>query len=216
MQVDFHMSKNLILVQDDSTIAEAMELMRDNGISRLPVVSKAQLVGIVTDRDLSEVSPSPATSLSVFEINYLLSKTKIKDIMSKNVVTVEADALIEEAAVLMRDNDIGGLPVLKEGRLCGIITESDIFDAFIEIMGFREYGGRINVNNAEDKPHVLANIAGIIGDMNINIINVVVMRDGEFPQISFRLPKGVDVESLANTLKEKGYEVESCYTYESA
>lgn len=211
MQVKYHMSKELITVNSDSTISDAMELLRTNKISRLPVVDKTHLVGIVTDRDLSEVSPSSATSLSVFEINYLLSQTKIKDIMKKNVVTVNADSLIEEAAVLMRDNDIGGLPVLDKGNLAGIITESDIFDAFIEIMGFREYGGQINISNAEDKPHVLANIAGIIGDMGANIINVVVMRDAEKPQISFRLARGSDIEAIAAKLKEKGHQIESSF-----
>ena len=132
MYVRSRMSKNPITITRETTIAEALDIMRNNSIRRLPVMEKDKLVGIVTERDL-EVSPSPATSLSVFEINYLLAKMKIGDVLPKrqNVITVSPDALLEEAALLMRDHKIGALPVCEDGKLVGIITETNIFDAFI-------------------------------------------------------------------------------------
>lgn len=174
MLVRNHMTANPVTITPRTTIAEALELMRENKVRRLPVMDRGRLVGIVTDRDLSEVSPSPATSLSVFEINYLLAKTRIGDVMPRHrrLVTVSPDAYLEEAALLMRENEVGGIPVVEDGQLVGIITESDIFDAFIEIMGLRRKGTRLHLQ-VEDRIGVLAEITRIIRDQGINITNVV-------------------------------------------
>ena len=173
MYVKYSMTKNPFTVSPDGTIAEAMEIMRSNNVRRIPVLKGGRLVGIVTERKLLEVSPSPATSLSVFEINYLLSKTKIQDVMTKNVITVNPDTLIEEAAVLMRDNDIGALPVLEDGVLVGIITETDIFDSFLDIMGYRDSGARLEIEVPENRPGVLEKLAGIMNKFNANISHMV-------------------------------------------
>jgi acetoin utilization protein AcuB len=157
MLVRSRMTPNPITVSKKTTIAEALELIKDNKIRRLPVVDRGKLIGIVTDRDLSQVSPSPATTLSIFELNYLLAKTKIGDILPRNqkVVTVSPDDYLEQAALLMRENAVGGIPVIEQGQLVGIITESDIFDAFIEIMGVRQSGLRIHLE-VENRVGVLA------------------------------------------------------------
>ena len=189
MLVRNHMTVNPVTITPRTTIAEALEIMRENKVRRLPVMDRGRLAGIVTDRDLSEVSPSPATSLSVFEINYLLSKTRIGDVMPKHrrLVTVSPDAYLEEAALLMRENEVGGIPVVENGQLVGIITESDIFDAFIEIMGLRRKGTRLHLQ-VEDRVGVLAEITRIIRDQGINITNVVYSpaagsgRSGEAPR----------------------------------
>lgn len=134
------MKANPFTISPDQTIPEAHEIMAQHGVRRLPVMKNGKLVGIVSREDIQSASPSKATSLSVGEITYLLAKTKIKQIMSKNIVTISPDALLEEAATLMRDQKVGFLPVVEDGKLVGIITESDIFDAFIELLGFREKG----------------------------------------------------------------------------
>lgn len=211
MKVKHQMTPNPIVVSLDTTIAEAMQLMREHGIRRLPVMERGKLVGIVTERDLSEVSPSPATSLSVFEINYLLAKTKIKDILPKRtqVITVEPDTFIEEAARLMRENKVGGIPVMEQGRLVGIITETNIFDALIDMLGVYRKGTRIDIK-VEDRVGVVAEISGIIAAQNINIESIVAYpdRSREGYNLVIRVDT-VEPRQLVKALEAKGYEVDS-------
>ncbi|HHY22784.1 MAG TPA: CBS domain-containing protein, partial [Clostridiaceae bacterium] len=161
MTVRSRMTSNPYTISPDATIAEALEIMRKNNIRRLPVVKNRKLVGIVTEREMQEVSPSKATTLSVFELNYLLSKTKVSTVMTRDVITVSPDSLLEEAAILLRDNRVGALPVIQDGAVVGIITETNIFDAFIDLLGFRDSGTRISVE-VEDSPGILANVANVI------------------------------------------------------
>jgi acetoin utilization protein AcuB len=185
-------------------IADALELMREKNINRVPVVKDGKLVGIVTERKVMEVSPSSATSLSVFEVNYLLSKTKVEQVMTKKVVTVSPDDLLEVAALKMRDNNVGGLPVVENGKVVGIITESNIFDAFIEIMGFREQGSRISILIQEDRPGVLAEMAKTIAACNINITRLAIYHDEIVLRVDTKEP-----EQLIQSLQEKGFQIAS-------
>jgi len=170
------MTPDPITITPKTTVAEALDLMRENKVRRLPVLDKGKLVGIVTDRDLCEVSPSPATSLSIFELNYLLARTKIGEIIKKQqVITIEPDAYLEEAALIMRDNQIGAIPVVENGKLVGIITESDIFDAFIELMGLREPGMRLELE-LEDEPGMLVKAVEIIWKQGGVISHIAVFR----------------------------------------
>jgi acetoin utilization protein AcuB len=180
--------------------------MREKGIRRLPVMKGGKLIGIVTKRRLLEVSPSPATTLSVFEMNYLLAKTVVRDIMTKEVLTVSPDALLEQAAVLMADNNIGGLPVLDGGRLVGIITEKDIFQSFVEILGFRDAGSRISIDYGDNRPGVLASLSSLMADMGINISHVAIYKN----EIIFRVNTN-NVDALVASLKDKGFTVTSVY-----
>ena len=143
MLVKERMSQPVIAVKPDVPIMEAMNLMKEEHIRRLPVVKDNKLVGIVSEKDLLNASPSDATSLSVWEINYLLSQIKVSDVMTKNVFTVAEETPIEEAARFMVDNKIGGLPVMREGRIVGLITETDLFKVLLELMGARESGVRV-------------------------------------------------------------------------
>jgi acetoin utilization protein AcuB len=129
------MKPNPITVGPQDSFRHAMNLIRQRGIRHLPVVEEGRLVGIVTDRDIRQASPSPATSLEMHELHYLLEKIKVRDIMTTNVVTVAPDTPIEEAARLMLHHRIGSLPVLRRRELVGIITETDILHAFVEVMG---------------------------------------------------------------------------------
>jgi acetoin utilization protein AcuB len=172
MLVGERMTKRPITVTEDTTLPEALELMRKEKIRRLPVLDKhGKLVGIVTELDLLRASPSPATSLSVYEIPYLLAKVKMREIMTTNVITVTEDTPIEEAARIMADNKIGGLPVMRDGKLVGIITETDIFKLFLELFGARHSGIRITLLVPEEKG-VLAKITGKIAEMGGSIISV--------------------------------------------
>lgn len=210
MYVRSRMTPNPITITRQTTVAEALEIMREKSIRRLPVMDKDKLVGIVTERDLIEISPSPATSLSVFEINYLLAKMKIGDVLPKKqkVITVEADALIEEAALLMRQHKIGGLPVVEKGKLVGIITETNIFDAFIDLLGVKDAGFRLAIATA-DKQGVLAEVAQIISNCGANISRVAVF--WEEPQkalLVIRLTAD-DIDHITKTLTEHGYTIVS-------
>lgn len=178
MLVRDRMTPDPVTITTKNTVADAFVLLRENKIRRLPVVDRGKLVGIMTDRDLREVSPSPATSLSIFEINYLLSKMTIdKAIKKQKLITVGPDAYLEEAALLMRQHNIGALPVVEKDKLVGIITESGIFDAFIEIMGLDEAGTRLNLQ-VEDKPGTLARIMETIFNNGGDVSHLAVFRGG--------------------------------------
>jgi acetoin utilization protein AcuB len=143
MLVGERMKQPVITVPPDMPIVEALNLMKRERIRRTPVIKDGKLAGIVSDKDLLNASPSPATSLSVWEMNYLLSKILVKDVMTKKVLTVSEDTPIEEAARIMADNKIGGLPVMRGEHVAGIITETDLFKIFLELMGAREMGVRV-------------------------------------------------------------------------
>ena len=144
MLVGKRMTRNPITVSPDVSIAEAMERMRREKIRRFLVVDKkGALVGIVTREDLLHASPSSVTSLSVWEVSYLLSQVKVKEVMTRDVLTVTEDVTLEEASRLMVDNKIGCLPVVRDGMVVGIITESDLFKVFLELFGARETGTRL-------------------------------------------------------------------------
>jgi acetoin utilization protein AcuB len=152
MLVKERMTQHPITVSPQTSLFEALTIMRREKVRRLPVLDENdKLVGIVLERDLLYASPSPATTLSVYEMNYLISKIKIKDLMSRDVVTVDEDCPLEEAARIMVDNSIGGLPVMRGDRLVGLITESDLFKTFLEQLGARAQGLRVTVKMAESK-----------------------------------------------------------------
>jgi len=137
------MSSPVITIEPDMPIMNALELMKQKGIRRTPVMKNGKMVGIVSDKDLLNAAPSDVTSLSVWELNYLLTRIKIKDVMTKNVITVGANTPLEEAAYLMAANKIGGLPVMANGELIGLITETDLFRIFLELMGAQQDGVRV-------------------------------------------------------------------------
>ncbi len=206
MYVRDYMSVNPITVEPQDTVGDALERLKDHSVRRLPVVSKGKLVGLVTKTDLIKASPSPATSLSIHEINYLFPKIKIKDIMTTDLITVSPDTAIEEAAVIMRENKFGTLVVVDKGKLVGLITESDLFKAFIDVFGFDRPGIRINVE-FEDEVGELGKLATLISSMGIYIISLVMTysRDGRVNGV-FRL-KTDQKDQVVEALKQKGYDV---------
>ena len=144
MLVRERMSQEPVTITTDVSVTDALRLMRERKVRRLPVLdSRGKLVGIVSDQDLLYASPSPVSSLSVWEMNYLLAKLKVEEVMTRKVITVTEDTPLEEAARIMADNKIGGLPVMRDDRLVGIVTETDLFKTFLEMLGARQPGVRV-------------------------------------------------------------------------
>jgi acetoin utilization protein AcuB len=190
MLVKERMSRPLITVAPDLPIMEALNLMKSEKIRRTPVVKDDKLVGIISDKDLLNASPSDATSLSVWEINYLLSQISVKEVMSRKVLTVAENTPIEEAARIMADNKIGGLPVIRNGQVVGLITETDLFKIFLELMGAREVGIRVTALVPEKR-----------GELAL-LTNAVAEAGGSF--ISFAQSYGADSATREITFKVAG------------
>lgn len=161
MLVGKRMKRNPVTIDKDSGINEALRLLQEHRIRHLPVMDGEKMVGIVTDRDIRRVLPSPATSLEIHELNYLLDKLRIGEVMTKKVITVVPETTLEEAAKLLLDHKIGGLPVMDGEELVGIITETDILEVFLEVMGVRAPSSRIELI-VEDKPGALEEACRII------------------------------------------------------
>lgn len=170
MLVRERMSHPVITIHPDASMQEAITLMRMEHVRRLPVVDKrGGLVGIVTEADLDKASPSDATTLSKWEIREVLGKVKIERIMERDVVCIDVDTPIEEAARIMADGNFSGLPVLQQGKLVGLITETDLFKIFLEMFGARDPGVRLSIE-VNKGPGQLANITRTIYEMGGDIL----------------------------------------------
>jgi acetoin utilization protein AcuB len=171
MLVGERMKHPVITTRPDTPIMDALNLMKQERIRRLPVVKNGKLVGIITEEDLLNASASSTTTLNVWELNYLLSKIKVDDVMTKEVKTVNEDMPIEDAARIMADNKIGGLPVMRGDDLVGIITETDLFKILLELMGAREKGVRLT-GYIQEKPGELAKLTQAITSAGGNFLAV--------------------------------------------
>jgi acetoin utilization protein AcuB len=196
MLIRERMSQSVIYVTPETSVAEALNFMKGQHIRRLPVLKRDKLVGIVSDKDLLNASPARATNLSVWELTYLLGKLTIGEIMTREVLTVTEDTPIEEAARIMVDRKIGGLPVMRGGEVVGMITETDLFKAFLEMMGARQRGVRLTVLVPEE-PGQLARLTQAITNIGGNIIALGAFA-GQHPGNSLVTCKidGVDLEQV--------------------
>ncbi|HSJ86375.1 MAG TPA: CBS domain-containing protein [Anaerolineales bacterium] len=190
MFVGERMSRPVISVTPETPVNEALAMFREEHIRRAPVMKDGKLVGIVSERDLLNASPSSVTTLSIWEINYLISKVKVSQVMSKKVITVDQDTPIEEAARIMADKKIGGVPVVSAGKVVGIITETDLFKTLLELMGARQKALRVTAT-IEDKPGQLALLTKAVANCGGNFI-------------SFGMFSGPDANSRAVTFKVEG------------
>ncbi len=170
MFVGERMSHPVISVTPDVPVHDVLAMFKKEHIRRAPVMKDGKLAGIVSERDLLNASPSPVTSLSVWEMNYLISKVTVKQVMIKKVKTIDIDTPIEEAARLMADSKFGGMPVVRSGQVVGMITETDLFKAFLELMGARTKGIRVTAE-IEDTPGTLAKITKAIADAGGDFIS---------------------------------------------
>ncbi len=209
MYVKDHMTKDPYLITEDTVITKALDIMRANNFHRIPVVDeRGHLTGLVTGGLVKEKTGMQSTALSLYELNYLLAKTKVCDIMIRNVHTTTPDVFLEEAAQVMIDNNIGVLPVLDENRkVIGIITEKDIFQAFNDIMGYRKQGSRFVVN-VEDKPGVLIGIAKLFAENDANVESIAVYRsDARGTEIVVKASGEIETDAMIGILLDAGYNV---------
>lgn len=208
MLVKDRMTIDPVTVTPETSFPEAFQLIRERGIRHLPVVDEeGKLIGVVARADLLHATPSTTTTLSVFEMNFLVANLHVREVMSTPPVTVSEDAPLEEAARVLVEKKIGCLPVMRDGELAGLITETDIFEVFVEILGGEEASLRITVR-VPDVRGELARLAGIIAGLGGNICSVARFR-GEDPAhcyITIRL-EGVEEETLVPALTAEVEEI---------
>ena len=211
MYIREYMHTNVITVSPDTTLPDAEKIMRDNNIRRLPVVDKNKLVGLVTQKDIIEAEPSPATSLSKWELNYLLSKLKMKEIMvkAKNVITITPDTTVEDTITLGQEKKIGAFPVMDNGKLVGIATVTDLVRIMTQAMGFGKKGVRLHIFDCPNDWQ-LKNVIETILSHKANIqslFRVTVPTTGREDTI-IRLDT-LDAVELINDLKNHGFNIEA-------
>ena len=209
MFVANRMTANPVTVSPDTSIIDAAHIMLRKKFRRLPVVENGKLVGFLTDRDLMRVSPSPATSLSKFEVRELLTKLKVSEIMHRDAPTVRDDATIEEAALIMYQKKVDALPVLSEiGAVVGVITATDIMKTLIDMMGLPKGTTRITLE-VENKIGVVRDIAEVFtsGGLNIDSLITCAQPDGRYEIIvRGNFPPKITGE-VESKLESKGYKI---------
>ena len=209
MFVAERMTKHPVTMSSDATIGEVDRVMKKHKFHRMIIVDDGKLVGYLSDRDVMRVAPSPATSLSKFEIRELLDRLKVRDIMQKKVITVGEDATIEEAALIMYNNKVGGLPVISEvGKVVGIITATDILKTFVNVMGLPE-GGKTRITlEVENKVGVMSEITKIFADSGINIDSLITCKqDDKKYDIVVRFDNFDDFSKVEKQLESRGYKI---------
>ncbi len=201
MLVHERMSKPVLTITPDVPVQDALFRMREDNVRRYPVIdSKNKLVGIVTDTDILNASPSDASTLSIWEVNYLLSKITVDRVMTKKVITVQEDTTIEEAAHIMSVKKVGALPVMRGDKLVGLMTETDIFNIFLEMLGARRAGVRVTVE-VKDGRGKLHDITGAIKKIGGDIYGMGGIQGSSVGMIALTLKvANVDLETVRAAL----------------
>jgi len=209
MLVRKRMSTKPVTITSDVPITEALRVMRQNQVRRLPVLdTDGKLIGIVSEKDLLYASPSPATSLSIYEMHYMLSRLRVTELMTPDPITVPPDTLLEEAALIMADSKIGGLPVVEDGKLVGIITETDIFKVFLELLGARVKGLRLTLSIPE-RMGEMARITTAIAQLGGNILALgTFLGDDPTTGVVTVKVEGVPVDQLEAAMQDLDLEIE--------
>lgn len=211
MYVRDEMTKNLITINANDVISKAAEIMAEKKLHRLPVLQDGQLVGLVTKGKITSSTSGGATSLSIFELNYLLNRTSVKEVMikKKDLITISSDKLMEDAADMMLRHDIGCLPVVDNGELVGILTQNDLFKAFLDILGYNRKGSRIDVH-VPDTLGVLGEVSKVFVANNANITNFTVYRNNDDTTADLILRSDLlETDQLVEDLNNNGFKVNS-------
>lgn len=210
MYIKDYMSTNLITITPETNVVKASDLLKQHDINRLPVLENGQLVGLITKEVISKNSPSGATSLSAHEVNYLLEKTTAKDIMVKKVMTIGPDNMVEEAASIMRANNIGVLVVTEGSQLVGIITDKDIFKAFVDVSGYDTPGSSLVVELVGDRKGVIEEVGDALVETDVNLTHMIVYHHENNIRLVLHVST-TETDELEAAIKARGYEVKSVH-----
>ena len=210
MYIKDYMSTNLITITPDTSVVKASDLLKQHDINRLPVLENGQLVGLITKEVISKNSPSGATSFSAHEVNYLLEKTTAKDIMVKKVMTIGPDNMVEEAASIMRANNIGVLVVTEGSQLVGIITDKDIFKAFVDVSGYDTPGSSLVVELVGDRKGVIEEVGDALVETDVNLTHMIVYHHEKNIRLVLHVST-TETDELEAAIKARGYEVKSVH-----
>jgi len=209
MFVGRKMTTDLITVTPDTSLVEARDLLREQNIKQVPVVNEENsLVGILTDRDIKQAWASPATTLSIYELTYVLQKLTVESVMIQDVITITPDATIERAAKILHDRKIGSLPVVEDNKLVGIITSTDLMEVLLDGLGVEEESGRLVVL-VKDRIGVLADVCTLLKDAKVSIVSLITLPLHKYPniyQLVIRVGSS-DRDNAVDCLSNAGYRV---------
>jgi len=216
MFVGKRMSRNLITVTPETSILKAKNLLKEHQVDQLPVVDGKKLVGIITDRDIRDNSPSPATTLSIHELNYLLSEIKVEKVMTKKVFTTTPGTAIEEAARLINEMHVNSLPVVAGDELVGLITTCDLLNVLLDFMGVHSTPSRRVELKLSSNAGEIAKVAGILNGAGLTIVSIISTIDKDDSEVRSTLVRvGTDNGGeLRRVLENAGYAVTDEYRVE--
>jgi acetoin utilization protein AcuB len=207
MRIRDIMSTNVVTVGEETLVDDATKIMEAHKIRRLPVMKKDKLVGLVTKHMLLEAAPSPATSLSIHELHYLLAKMTVKEIMVKNPYTISPDMPVEEALQLGQEKGYGAFLVMEKGRLVGVVTESDIVRVMTRVLGVKEKGKRIDIKVSKEFGN-FQRIMKILDEDKTVLLSMMTLKDPEEEDwLTILRLESEDAEPIANELKSAGFNV---------
>ena len=208
MRISDVMTKNPLTVDSETPIFEAKGIMKENNIRRLPVVDKGKLVGIITERMILEASPSPATSLSIHEVHYLISKMKVKDIMVRNPITISPDTTFKDVLLLGQEKRIGSFPVVDKGKLVGITTESDLVRFITRIWGAKEKASTLIIEGVNQRFGLFKEVVSIIDRHEVPILSIMTYIPPDRVDCNLIIRVGTkEVDSLMRDLKKARFKV---------
>lgn len=208
MRISDVMTKNPLTVDSETPIFEAKGIMKENNIRRLPVVDKGKLVGIITERMILEASPSPATSLSIHEVHYLISKMKVKDIMVRNPITISPDTTFKDVLLLGQEKRIGSFPVVDKGKLVGITTESDLVRFITTIWGAKEKASTLIIEGVSQRFGLFKEVVSIIDRHEVPILSIMTYIPPDRVDCNLIIRVGTkEVDSLMRDLKKARFKV---------
>jgi len=208
MKVKDFMKTDVISIETKTSIMEAQNIMRKKNIKRLPVMNKGKLIGLVTKHMLLEAFPSSATSLSVFELNYLLSEMTVDEIMVKDPITISPDYPVEAAIWLGKKHSVAAFPVVEDGKVIGMITEHDIAGVLSEVLGLENEGARITVKGLGNKLGELKEIIGILDDHETPLLSIITIpRKEKGDWIIVLRVLSSEAEGILKDLEQKGFKV---------
>jgi acetoin utilization protein AcuB len=209
MYVGRKMTTDLITVTPDTPMIKARDLLQEHNIKQLPVVDEqGSLVGILTDRDIKQAWASPATTLSIYELTYVLQKLAVESVMVKDLITISPGATVERAASIMHARKIGSLPVVENDKLVGIITSTDLMEVLLDGLGIQEASGRFLVL-VKERIGVIADVCGILKDANINIVSMITLPLHQYPDIHELVMRvsSSERDAAVDRLTQAGYRV---------